>query len=489
MKKYLLIFINLLIAFNAICQLHPEYKRTWNWYFGYGVGLNFSSGNMVLNNIADPYFPGLGYSNVTISDTSGNLLLYSSDGILYDKNLNGIAPIANGMYGSLILPVPHKDSIFILFKTTGDPTQANFETVYSLININQNNGLGGVYQTNTPFLSHSGGGIVAAYHKNNNDFWIVAADTNGFIHSWLLDSTLTLPLVSSSPVTTVKSLYNETIGHIIPTITPKPSADLIALSCGGRQSTHSSYTFSLLNFDNSTGSFSNDILIESTYALCTNGNFISQFECFSPQGKYIYAPFIECPPAAPRNGYIKRYTNLYGITSANDIQTDTVFISTTGEAPYTIMYTPINTMLFFNINDSNSSSLNNPYLSQILYPDSSNPLVLTNSIYSGKICTWAPLNNLPAAWYYRPSGYLNIPELNNEPLVVFPNPANDKIYLLNLYQPVENVIIYDLLGKSYFLPFTKEGQINTATLNNGIYFIKIILANGIIKTTKIIVKH
>lgn len=500
MKKFFILTAYILTGFTALAQLHPEHKRTWNMFFGDpGTGFNYSTGTTVQIpwEAQSGGIPG-GYSTSTISDTSGSLLIILSGGQLYDRNFDTLTPNCGNLWGewqalkgAMILPVPDNDSLYIVFHTNGQQISGWFNTYYSIVNMNMNNGLGYVISQNNPLIMGSGSSVTAAYHKNAKDFWIVVADSIGFIHSWLLDNTLAMPHVCQMQLTTVKSLFNEHIAYIIPTFTTRPGADLIAISCGGVQYPNNSGVTSLLNFDNSTGCFSNEIVIESNFSPCYGTESCFPFPLsFSPQGNYVYIPFYECDWTGYRDGQIKRYTNLYGISSASDVVIDTVYISYPGQGcgPVTVQVTPVNTMLFFNLNCT-TGTYQTPYVSQILYPDSSNPVVLVNSINTGMYSTAMPLNNIPSAWYYRPANYSGSPEYSNEPVFVFPNPADDIVYLSNIFQPVGSVVFHDMLGKKHKAEFHKSGEISVSHLTNGIYLLEVCFKSGAAKTVKLCVQH
>ena len=65
-------------------------------------------------------------------------------------------------------------------------------------------------------------------------------------------------------------------------------------------------------------------------------------------------------------------------------------------------------------------------------------------------------------------------------MVVYPNPAKDNITLDAGSNSIleENIIIIDMLGKTYNLPVLRKSEnslfeINLSSLNEGIYFIRI----------------
>jgi hypothetical protein len=79
--------------------------------------------------------------------------------------------------------------------------------------------------------------------------------------------------------------------------------------------------------------------------------------------------------------------------------------------------------------------------------------------------------------YTSPTG---IKENNNssEPSVIYPNPANDKVFLHNATANNKvNIVVYDVLGNEINLPeqsmMQGDNEVNLSSLQNGIYFLKI----------------
>jgi len=114
-------FIPSLLVFSATGPLHaqnPDTKRNWHWYFGNGVGLDFSSGVPVADtNCAMTVQQG----NSTISDQDGNLLFYTDGRTMWnpqhDTTANGF-DLGVGLFGTpydgtVIIPKPGSNSIYI----------------------------------------------------------------------------------------------------------------------------------------------------------------------------------------------------------------------------------------------------------------------------------------------------------------------------------------------------------------------------------------
>ncbi|OFY94795.1 MAG: hypothetical protein A3K10_04725 [Bacteroidetes bacterium RIFCSPLOWO2_12_FULL_31_6] len=82
-------------------------------------------------------------------------------------------------------------------------------------------------------------------------------------------------------------------------------------------------------------------------------------------------------------------------------------------------------------------------------------------------------------------------QINENSILVFPNPAKDKIVISNLANEETSIEIYDFNGKVVKnineIPNNNEQEINLSELNSGIYFIKV-LQNNQIKTSKLILQ-
>ena len=497
MKKLLVLF--LLIGFSAclFAQLHPDHKRANNWIFGCddngAIWYNFNY--PFTNTIANPAVCcALGYAHSTISDTAGNLMFHISDGPLLNRNFQIVDYLEAyncGMYGSLFLPVPGNDSLILVFHS-GCFTEGFSGLRYSLLNAKANNGLGSIVFKNTMLLPRASGSVAAACHNNGKDYWLVSADTSSNMYSWLIDSTGVPQLRDSKQVISTKTLFGTPIARIVMAFTPRFEADILGIvSDDFENGLVTDYTVSLMKFDNEAGTFGEELLIESHAGIVQSGDFFSAQLSFSPSGKWLYIPFVET--TVPRDGYIKRYTNLYDAQTINDVYSEIVYSSNVKSSPYTIQCTPYGNMVFYRINENTPATPKTTFTSYILYPDSAQPVLLLDAVSTGSASTntttLAPLNNLPWQWYYRPEGYVNIPVNLNIPLLVAPNPVNDVLYILNIEQEIKSVIIFDITGRIYNPLFKPMGEIYTSNLNNGIYLLKIEFRNGLYKTAKIVVQH
>jgi hypothetical protein len=158
------------------------------WIFGDSAGIDFSNMSGPV-----PYFSvmdGRG-SCVSISDSSGNLILYSytsakngdwSTAILNSlhDSVSGADSITGaGWYNELaLIPLPDSDSLFYLFSVGLDEPNNN-GLFYTLIDMNQNGGAGQVVLQNIQLDSKKRADCLQAVkHGDGRDWWIISKLSN-----------------------------------------------------------------------------------------------------------------------------------------------------------------------------------------------------------------------------------------------------------------------------------------------------------------------
>ena len=136
---------------------------------------------------------------------------------------------------------------------------------------------------------------------------------------------------------------------------------------------------------------------------------------------------------------------------------------------YTDSFSILNNSTFpnrtiYSITDSNITFQQNPITQNTI-----------GSFQTNDICAVLAINNVYSS------------ELN---LVIFPNPTSNNVTILtnDKNNPINEIYFIDILGK---VIYSEKQKIQSKTLNiekfpNGIYFVKIVLENGIITTRKLI---
>ncbi|MBL0340459.1 MAG: hypothetical protein IPP71_05740 [Bacteroidetes bacterium] len=159
-------------------------NRNMVWTFGDSAGIDFT-------NIQNPIPIATGIdgrgSCVSISDTSGKLLFYAATsnktfvpfpylGYVFDSThvqmMNGDSIRGTGWYKELVLiPMPDDSMKYYLF-SAGVTSGPGFS--YSIVDMNQNGGLGEVVQKNVLLQSFNVvDGLSAVKHGNGRDWWVV----------------------------------------------------------------------------------------------------------------------------------------------------------------------------------------------------------------------------------------------------------------------------------------------------------------------------
>lgn len=260
-----------------------------NWYFPINNGITFNTNppSIITNsNIGTSVS-----SSASISDKNGNLLFYSNGTEVFDKN-NNIMPNGTGLLGQncqinglLIVPFINDTSKYYVFTAQGlsnytSGSQSSLPYSYSIVDMNQNGGLGDVVTKNSFIRYFSTEKMVAIPHTNGNDVWWICRDwTNNFYSYKITCAGIqnTNPIISSIGTNVNNDLQRLNSGDIKASLNGK----FIAVAYGNY--------FEVYQFNQSTGQLSNPIKIPA--------------ECygveFSPNSNFLY---VTCY-FYPRDGY------------------------------------------------------------------------------------------------------------------------------------------------------------------------------------------
>lgn len=78
---------------------------------------------------------------------------------------------------------------------------------------------------------------------------------------------------------------------------------------------------------------------------------------------------------------------------------------------------------------------------------------------------------------------------SNNSIEVYPNPANEKLFIRNISNDVNRLILFDINGKEILqMEITGDSDINTSTLKAGIYSLNLETSEGVIKKKIAIIK-
>ena len=161
-----------------------------NWYFGNHAGLNFSEGfPQVLEGSAMNSRAG----SASISDKNGQLLFYTNGQTIWNREHrimeNGDSLGAGNIINQncIIVPMPSDSNNYYLF-TVGDQPDTTKGLVYSIIDMEADNGMGVVILKDS-LITHLGllEKITAIYHCNGDDIWVIIHDSKKSFQSFLID--------------------------------------------------------------------------------------------------------------------------------------------------------------------------------------------------------------------------------------------------------------------------------------------------------------
>ncbi len=373
MLKIFTFFIILMLAIPSKSQ-----NRNSNWCFGDSAGINFSN---LSNPVPISSSINARGSCVSISDSLGKLLFYGSTfyrylwaqgcvdlGVIYNSlgqvMDSGDSIIGRGWYEELaIVPYPNNNNIYYLFSI--GTSLPNLGLYYSLIDMNQNGGLGKVVSKNIQLNTLSGfDGITTTKHGNGRDWWLIfhpegdANPANNAFFKYLI---------------TPQGILNPVIDSI--GTVSYSDAGYTVFSKDGNKFAFSTWNnlLEVFNFDRCTGHFSTPIIIEPENS--TAGGSIWTV-CFSPDGNRLYRQ-TGYVGGIQGTGYLLQYDLLAGNIQASR---DTIYTFNYPENPFCIRLAP-----------DDKIYLSSAYENYTYYPDS-----IRNNI-NENLCVINQPNNLGAS--------------------------------------------------------------------------------------------
>jgi hypothetical protein len=176
------VFPIIFLLILAPSHLSAQGKEANIWYFGAHAGIDFNTGSppsVLLNGQTYlPYGPAAG--TASISDENGTLLFYT-DGIrIWNRNhiimLNGNNIGSNTTQGAMIVKDPGSTNLYYFFNHEWETALWQFHFQYSVVDMNLDNGLGGVVPSkkNIRLGSNMSLHLSAVRHANAEDVWVVA---------------------------------------------------------------------------------------------------------------------------------------------------------------------------------------------------------------------------------------------------------------------------------------------------------------------------
>ncbi|MFP9100616.1 T9SS type B sorting domain-containing protein [Flavobacterium sp. RHBU_24] len=238
--------------FLTICVQAQEYNI---WYFGGNAGLDFNGGAPVALTDGELYSPE---GSASIANTDGELMFYTNGERVWNKNhetmVNGhdLTGHRSSVQSSLIIPKPQSQNIYFIF-TTDQNNGAN-GLRYSVVNMEDDGGLGAVTEKNTLLNTPITEALTATWHSNGEDIWVVAHNYGTSLFTVYL---VTANGVASSPVISDVGFITDQAGQACLKISANGSK--LALSRFRMQN-----GTELFDFNASTGVVSNPVTVTTT---------------------------------------------------------------------------------------------------------------------------------------------------------------------------------------------------------------------------------
>ena len=380
MYRYLTFFL-LIAALNCKSQ-----NRNSNWCFGDSAGINFSN---LSNPVPIASSVNARGSCVSVSDSIGNLLFYGSTFyrylwsqgcvdlcVIYNSTGQvmdgGDSIVGRGWYEEItIVPDPQYNNMYYLFSI--GTTLPHLGLYYSIIDMNQNFGLGKVVSKNIQINTLKGfDGISAVKHGNGRDWWLIFHPggytnpaNNAFFNYLITPHGILNPVVDS-----IGTVSYSDAGY---TVFSKDGSKFALATWNN--------LLEVFNFDRCTGHFSNTMIIEPENS--TAGGSIWS-TCFSPDGSRLYRQ-SGAVGGIQGVGLLMQYNLLAGNIQASR---DTIYTFNFPEVPFHIRLAP-----------DDKIYLSTDYGNYFFYPDS-----IRNSINENLSVINQP-NNLGASCDFQPYSF------------------------------------------------------------------------------------
>jgi Secretion system C-terminal sorting domain len=406
-----------------------------------------------------------------------------------------------------IIPMPGNDSLYYIFSIGGILESGLF---YQVVNINANDGLGSVIETNHPLLlwdetgdddDHLINCIKAIRHANGRDWWVVAKVGGVPVQYYDEPNVYYLFLVTNNGISEYTQNSIEETEEAFPGcgVGFNKEGDLMFYRCDD---------LGIYDFDRCTGELSNYRIIEQGGFDINNSFWSAEF---SPDSRYLYAIQLPKTPELGSIYYLLQYDlqsdnpaltkdtlSIFGSEFFTNPDTSFIDVGALRLAPDNKIYTS----QFYNNGYYNwpwpDSIYNevNMNLSVINYPDSAYPAcqfepfsfglggkrtyggLPNNPNYSLSAIDGSPCDTLGITGLTKRQSYLK------NQLNIFPNPCHN--FCVLEYKPAKqkgSILITDVQGKIVFkeenIPVTllQYGyELNLSAFKNGVY--TVVLTSG-----------
>jgi hypothetical protein len=283
-------FLLILFMLFFLLQVYPQGKEANIWYFGWGAGIDFNQGTppVALTNSQMYLGSGPAAGSASIADSNGNLLFYSDGITIWNKEHQFMQ---NGQYmgdistqGAMIVPKPSNNHLYYYFnfKWVANANEVIFQ--YSIIDMNLDNGLGGVItnQKGLLLLSNTSYHLSAVKNQSTNDIWVL---THGYMNDEYYAFKISEDSLQMTPVISqAGSVFQNGAGHM----KISPDGEKIAAA----EPDGASRFFEILDFDSNTGLVSDSNLVHQG-GDCNAVEFSPDNTKFYAMRNYIYQYNLE----------------------------------------------------------------------------------------------------------------------------------------------------------------------------------------------------
>jgi hypothetical protein len=297
------------------CSLNPNYINSSNWFYGFFLGLDFSSGSPTFN--ADALNNQTVFSTegtFTYSDDFGNLVFYT-DGIdIWDAShnqLNATSPFmpsnpqatfpnwsspsprnVTSVPGIVAVPFPGRPDVFIVIRTnTGGSAPNNIRyVILDMSTVTPSVSLPISLSTTPTNIAINGEGLCIVPHCNGQDYWLVGHRTHflpgnqaeGYFISYLISP---YGLIDNPVVSQHFGAYK--LNGVAESFKINSTNDRLAYAPTNQWwSGTTPMDVVIYDFDNSTGVVSNEVIIDVPSSFHTVGtSFASNL---NPDLLYFY---------------------------------------------------------------------------------------------------------------------------------------------------------------------------------------------------------
>jgi gliding motility-associated-like protein len=288
MKNTVILFITILQTVTTVFAQNS--KQNNNWVFGRGAQVEFNNGNITTK---FKMFSSREACASLSNPITGELMFYTNGESIMDKNGNLLqnGDSLNGnessTQGALIIPHPSLNNHYLLFTTPFFATTGN-GLYYSVVNMGLNNGLGGVVpnQKNIFLYPDVTEGLTYTYNNDSSGYWVLAHErsTNTFL-SFEINKNGIGQNIKKSTIGRVWTTGSDFMSYM------KTSANGKKL-CVSNIITETTFNnisgqAEVYNFDNCTGTISDEIIIKNL-PWCYGNEF-------SPNNQVLYLTSILFP--------------------------------------------------------------------------------------------------------------------------------------------------------------------------------------------------